>query len=380
MSLLREHGLRSARQHAADLGNLLDALDPEEKPDVIGLTRREIGNYSILRALGEVYEMCRQKQPWRLSGVEGEAHRTLEKKHGPLASAAAFYVPPEIQHRDLTAAAAGAGGYLVATTTGGSYIERLRNTSVVFRLGAQRLPGQRENLAIPQLSASASATWLSTEATQATESQQTFKQVSSTPKHVAGYTEISRQLLKQSNPAAEQVVMGDLGAILAVAADLAFLNGTGTSGQPLGLLGTSGIGTFSGTTLALAALTEAQQDILDGNALLDPRGLGYATTPAVAKLLKNRQRFTSTDTPLWQGPLHDGTIEGVRALSSNQIPSATMIYGDWSQVLVPEWGVLAVELNPYANFLAGIVGVRAIWSVDVIFRHIESFTVSTSIT
>jgi HK97 family phage major capsid protein len=328
--------------------------------------------------------MCRAKRPWALSGVEGEAHRALEAKYGPLESAAAFYVPVEIQHRDLTrdlsTGVGSAGGDLVATTTGGSYIETLRNRSIAFRLGAQRLPGQRENLAIPRQSGSATAAWLSTEATQASESQQTLQQVASTPKTVGGYTEISRQLTKQSNPAAEQLVTTDLAAVVAVAFDQAVINGSGSAGQPLGILGTAGVGVFSGTTLALATLTEAQQDVLDANAMLNPQTLGYATTPAVAKLLKNRQRFTGTDTPLWQGALHDGEIEGVRATSSNQMPTDTMIHGDWSQVLVPEWGVLAVELNPYANFPAGIVGVRVLWSVDVIIRHAPSFSVATSIT
>lgn len=174
--------------------------------------------------------------------------------------------------------------------------------------------------------------------------------------------------------------MSDLAAVVASALDLAGINGSGANGQPLGILQTSGIGTFSGTTLALAALSEAQQDILEANALLNPLTLGYATTPAVAKLLKNRQRFTSTDSPLWAGPLHDGEIEGVRSTSSKQIPTDTMLYGDWSQLLVPEWGALAVELNPYANFQAGIIGVRALSSCDVVLRHAASFTVATSIT
>jgi HK97 family phage major capsid protein len=162
--------------------------------------------------------------------------------------------------------------------------------------------------------------------------------------------------------------------------DSAIINGDGANGKPTGIRNTAGIGTFSGTTLGLAALSEAQEDVLAANAMLNPATLGYATTPAVAKLLKGRQRFTGSDTPLWQGALHDGQIEGVRSIASLQLPTATMVYGDWSQVLVPEWGALAVGLNPYANFPAGIVGIRAMWFIDVIVRHAPSFTVASSIT
>jgi hypothetical protein len=107
---------------------------------------------------------------------------------------------------------------------------------------------------------------------------------------------------------------------------------------------------FAVTRTALSALTEAQQDIWDENALVDPNALGYVTTPSVAKTLKNRPRFTSTDTPLWQGPLHDGEIEGVLAIASKQIATDEMLFGDWSALVIPEWAVPAVELNPYASF------------------------------
>lgn len=363
-----------------EAGLLAATLNAENKPLGIGLTSTEVREYSLLRAIGEIADMVRAQRAWRLSGVEGEAHRALEARHGHLQSAAAFYVPVEVQYRDLTAAVAGAGGYLVQSTTGGSYIDALRNRSVAFRLGAQSLPGQRDNLTIPRQSGSASAVWLNDEGATATESQQAIQQIAGTPKTVSGYTEISRQLTRQSNSAAEQLVVRDLGAVVAVALDAEVISGTGTDGKPLGITNTAGVGAFSGTTLGLDALSEAQQDILTANALLDPDTLGYATTPAVAKLLKTRQRFTGTDTPLWQGALHDGQIEGVRAISSLQLAAASMIYGDWSQVLIPEWGALAIEVNPYANFRAGIIGVRALWSVDVIIRHAASFTVAASIT
>jgi len=352
----------------------------DEKPvDGIGLSAAEIKNYSVSRALREMEDMARKKQPRPLPGLEGAVHRALVEKYGQPESALAFLVPWETLYRSLSAATASAGGYLVGTTSGGSYIEMLRNRSAAFRLGAQLLPGQVANLTIPRLSGSASAAWLPTESTTASPTQQTLQQVAASPKTVAGYTELSRQLVLQSNPSAEQVIMTDLAAVVGVALDLAVVNGSGTD-QPLGILNTAGVGTFSGTTLGLDGLSEAQSDILDSNALLNPATLGYCTTPAIAKLLKNRQRFTGTDSPLWAGPLHDGNIEGVRAISSKQIPSASMIYGDFSQILIPEWGTLAIEVNRYANFQAGIIGIRAMLTADVVVRHPASFSVATSIT
>jgi hypothetical protein len=49
-------------------------------------------------------------------------------------------------------------------------------------------------------------------------------------------------------------------------------------------------------------------------------------------------------------------------------------------VVVGEWGVLEVNVNPFANFQAGIIGVRAIYSMDVGVRYAGAFSVSTSVT
>jgi hypothetical protein len=38
-----------------------------------------------------------------------------------------------------------------------------------------------------------------------------------------------------------------------------------------------------------------------------------------------------------------------------------------------------VEANPYANFQAGIVGVRAMYTVDIALRRGQSFSVSASV-
>ena len=74
------------------------------------------------------------------------------------------------------------------------------------------------------------------------------------------------------------------------------------------------------------------------------------------------------------------TMLGFRAMSSNQMPSANMLFGDWAKVVVAEWGVLSIEANPYANFQAGIVGIRALYSIDIGVRYGAAFSLATSIT
>jgi HK97 family phage major capsid protein len=282
-----------------------------------------------------------------------------------------------LSKRDLTVATGSAGGFLVETTNVG-FIEMLRNRTVCLAMGARQITGLQGSVMIPKQTAAATASWLSTEATAITEAQQTFAQVALSPKNVGGYTELSRQLVLQSNPSAEGLVMSDLAAVVAIAVDLAGLNGSGAAGQPTGIINTAGIGGVTGTSLAYAGIVEFQTDTAGGNALAP--SAGYVGTPAVAGLLKQRVKFTSTASPIWEGQLLDGTVDGYRAMASNQVPSANLLFGDFNQLVMGEWGVLEVEVNPFANFPAGIVGVRAMYTIDFGVRYPVAFSLATVIT
>lgn len=342
----------------------------------LGLTQKETRHFSLARAI----VACRD-QNWTKAGFELECSRSVAEKLGRVPEPTKFFIPFEVlerpltQKRDLTVATAGAGGYLVATENMG-FIEILRNRSVAFRMGARRLSGLQGNVTVPRQSAAATAVWLANEASTATESQQTFVQLSMTPKTVSAYTEVSRLLLLQSSPSAEAIVTDDLAQVVAVAADLGVLNGSGAAGQPTGIMGTSGVGTVTGTSIAYAGVLEYQTDVATSN--VTPARGGYVTTPAVASLLMQRVKFTSTASPLWEGNVWDGSMAGFPAMSSNQMPAASMLFGDWPEAVVAEWGVLEVEVNPYANFQAGIIGVRAMYSLDVGVRRPFAFSVTAS--
>ena len=352
----------------------------------LGLSPKETRTFSFMRAVAAVAE-----KNWNNAGFELECSREIAKRLNVVPDPHKFYVPLEIQRRslptpvealayslmkrDLTVATAGAGGYLVETTNVG-FIEMLRNRSVAMNMGARRLTGLQGSVTVPRQSAAATAVWLANEASTITESQQTFVQMALSPKTVGAYTEISRQLLLQSDPSAEGIVMADLASVTALAVDLAALNGSGASGQPTGIINTSGIGAVTGTSLAYAGIVEFQTDVAAANIA----GNGYVTTPAVAGLLKQRVKFSSTASPIWDGRLEDANVDGYRGMSSNQMPTADMIFGDWSQLVLAEWGVLEVEVNPFANFQAAIVGVRAIYSIDVGVRYPAAFSLATSIT
>lgn len=341
----------------------------------VGLSTKEVQRYSLLRAVRGLVD-----KDWKHAGFERECHEAILKRAGVSeAPNNGIYVPVEVQKRDMTSAGASGSNYLVPTDNlGGSFIDLLRNRALVARLGATMLPGLSGNVTIPKQTAAGTAYWLTNEATAITESQPTIGQLALTPKNIGAYTEISRQLMLQNSPAADALVMNDIAKVIAIGIDLAAFEGSGASGQPTGISNTAGIGSVSGTTLGIAGIVEFQTDVAGSNALA--ANCAYVTTPSVAGLLAQRQKFASTDTPLWEGNILDGKVMGFAAASTLQLTAASMIFGDFSQVVIGEWGMLEIALNPYANFTAAISGIRGIQTVDVGVRVAGAFSRATSIT
>lgn len=341
----------------------------------LGLTAKETQRYSVLRAVKALVD-----RDWKDAGFEREASQAILKRNGlGEAPNGGFMVPYEVQKRDMTVASPSGGGFLVATDNrGDSFIDLLRNRAIVGQLGATMLSGLVGNVTIPKQTGAGTAYWISSENTAIAESQPTIGQLAFSPKNVGVYTEISRLLMMQSSPSADALIMNDLARVLALGIDLAAIAGTGASGQPQGIINTTGIGSVTGTSIDYAKVLKFQTDVAGNNALVG--NCAYITTPTVAALLLQRQRFASTDTPLWKGNVLDGEVSGFKAMTTLQVPASSMLFGDFSQLVIADWGSLELALNPYANFTAAITGLRAIQTVDLGVRIPGGFSYSTSIT
>ena len=346
--------------------------DQSKTSAFLDLSINDTRQFSLSRAV-----LAIANENWTNAGFEAECSREIAKRLGLVADPKKFFVPMDVQKRDLTVATGSAGGNLVQTSNQ-SFIDILRNLSVAQRMGVTNLSGLQGSVTIPKLTTSATPVWLANEAATITESTPVFGQLALTPKTVGAYNEISRQLLLQSSPTADSIVSTDLARVLATAVDLAVIAGSGAAGQPLGIIGTAGIGSVTGTAIAYAGILEFQTDTAAGNALFATSG--YITTPLVAGLLKARVKFASTASPIWEGPMHAGNVDGYQAMASQQVPTGNILFGDFTKVILAEWGVLQVEVNPYANFQAGIVGIRAMYTIDVGVRYAAAFSLATGVT
>jgi HK97 family phage major capsid protein len=279
-----------------------------------------------------------------------------------------------------TVATANTGGYLVATDRP-TAADALRPTTIAFQLGASSIEA-KSNVAIPRQTGIATAQWLGSETTVATAVNQTLSDLGLNPKTVSVYTEASRQLLLQSN--ADAIILRDIMRAVGNAGDLAALNGSGLSGTPLGLVNQAGIGSFSGSSASLTTFTNAFVSLGDG---LGQRG-GVGANRGTAGLLRSRAETTGSTKTLWSGQLTEGTVIDYPARSTTALPSGMAIVGSWEYLVIATWGGgIELSINPYgdgvtgpANFAKGIVGFRAMLTMDAGAIYPGAFTVATGVT
>ena len=368
---------KSVEQFRADmLQHMATAPVPTAE---IGLSKKEAQRFSFMRAINAMANPG-DRQAQEAAAFERDCSEAYGQKLGR--SAQGFYVPIEVQQRDLTAGTPTAGGHTVATNLlSANFIDLLRNKMALTGLGAQFMGGLSGNIAIPRQTGGATAYWVA-ESGAPTESQAAFDQITMSPKTVGAYSDISRKLLLQSSLDVEAFVRNDLATVLALAIDLAAINGQGAGNEPRGVLKVAGIGSVvggaNGAAPNWAHIVDLESQIAVANA--DVGSMGYLTNAKVRGKLKTTSKVTGQNGFIWE----DG-LNGYNAAVSNQVPSnltkgtasgvcSAIIFGNWADLIVGQWGTLDLLVDPYTGGTSGTVRVVALQDVDIAVRNAVSFS------
>ena len=314
----------------------------------------------------------------RLDGAEREFFQETARLAGQPFDAQRILVPWEFFRRDLTAANAAQGGYLLGVDPEAAR-DILRPWSFTLRGGVEWLESLEGQVTVAKTTAGITVVWQQTEAAQATPSTPTIGQIAMTPKTAIGLIQCSRLFMTQADP--ERWIRRELLRTAGTIADRAVLSGTGASGEPLGLLNTTGIGTQAGASLAWAGVLSMKRKAADKNAHDGSGGrVAFVATPAVREILEGRDRFTGGGRAIWE----DEKIASCDAFATNDMPSATMVSGPMASIAFGIWGRgVTVEVNPFdaVLFKTGGVQVRVVLSCDVgVLCDPAAFTKATSIT
>ena len=323
-------------------------------------------------------------------GVQRTSERSVFIPYGALA--------PKNLRATYQTSSSGTGGALVGTDyLPERFIETLQATSSVMAMGVTVLPGLVGDVSIPKRDTDATAYWLSTEVTAITQSESTFSNVSLTPKRVAAYSKWSMQTEQQALPAIEELSRRNLITKIDQARDLAILNGSGSGGQPEGVLNTTGIGNIAlgtnGGSVSLNNLIDLEGALSEDNALTG--SLGYIAHSKIINQLKKARAGGSTTTDgayLWNSNLQDisrgstpGSINGYSIRENNLLPTnltkgsastcTPIIFGNFSDIYVGMWGAgIEVSISETEDdFIKLLTSIRAVTTMDVAVAHAQSF-------
>ncbi|MEN8256953.1 MAG: phage major capsid protein [Thermodesulfobacteriota bacterium] len=339
----------------------------------IGLNNAEAKKYSFCRAILAQIEPLKYRDA---AGFELECSAAAAKQAG--ISPRGLMVPNDVLFaRDLSVGVTTAGGHLVANNLlSGSFIDVLRNQSVVMGMGATILSDLTGNVAIPRKTSGSAATWIVSEGGDAAQSEPAFDQVTLTPKSLGAYSIATRQLLIQASFDVENMIRNDLAEGIAAAIDLAALYGSGTSGQPTGIANTAGINTptfFAAAVPTWPEIVAMETAVaVDNNTLLS--NSGYLVEPSMRGSLRTTEKFSGSGVMVWdEGPKNQNSLNGYKTGVTNQVSSGDVFFGNWQDLLVGLWGGLEILPNPYKHSLAGSIEILAMQSCDIALRHPESF-------
>jgi hypothetical protein len=121
--------------------------------------------------------------------------------------------------------------------------------------------------------------------------------------------------------------------------------------------------------------------VSSANGMVNDGALGYLTNPQVrGKLKQVFANATYGEVPLWD----NGMLNGYRAVASNQVRadltkgnqslSSAIFFGDWSQLIVAQWGGLDLVIDPYTLAKTNRLAITVNAYFDIAVKNAESFS------
>lgn len=308
-----------------------------------------------------------------LTGAEAEAYQEaqIEARASGIQLAGNVAIPSSMLRE---ARALGDAGLLSAGTNEGSdfvptehqgFIEALQPRLLVEELGATIINGVSGNLDMPRISAAGTAGWGASEAAATPNSLLATDTLSLTPKRVGAFTTYTKQLLIQGSPSVDRIIADDLGRAIRNAVDAAAFNGTGSTGQPQGIFGTTGVNDqadTNGTALTNATLLKMITDVASQDGLTG--GECFVVSPAAYQKLTSLVQVSGVSALMVNDMINGYKVYMSSHLNQNQdkgsvtAGTSQLMFGNFKNLMVCNWSGADLLIDPYT--LGGTSEVKVI--------------------
>ena len=223
-------------------------------------------------------------------------------------------------------------------------LEPLRAKNVLLQAGAKYLGGLVGDVQIPVMAAS-NVTWEG-ETADAQDGAGTFSHVKLSPKRLTAYVDVSKQFLVQDSLDAENMIKNDI--VNAINSKLeATILGTasGTTTTPEGIFYPT---TAATSVSAFSGLTALESDVEDANVLGE---CVYVMSNKAKAKFRNMSKSTKSTELVMEG----GEIDGTKCYNTSNITGNYFAYGDFSNLVIGQWGAIDLTVDPYTKAAAGQV-------------------------
>lgn len=310
----------------------------------------------------------------------GKAMRAVQSgdyRHAPMEKE----MNDEIHAKAMSFGVDTSGGFLVPAEVTGQMIELLYANSIAADLGATKLDNLTSSpLPIPRQTGGATAYW-GGEASTITASDSTFDQLNLVPRDLFALTVLSEKLLKLAgNASIEAMIRNDFMTALALKIDKAVLKGTGASGEPIGILNASGVNTATLSDPAtynefVKFISEVRAD----NALKGSLGWALSNTDMteLEQIVDNSSGGVNTVNQIHERRRllseNGDAILGYKARVSTQLAANDVIFGNFADALIAQWGPIQLAMTNALGFATAQSHMRALTWADVGIRRPVSF-------
>lgn len=223
----------------------------------------------------------------------------------------------------------------------------LRAKNVLANAGARYLSNLVGDVQVPIMGAT-SVGWAG-EVAEAADGASTFTSVTLSPKRLTAYIDVSKQFLAQDSIDAENMIKQDLvNAISSKLEETVLGAAAGTTTQPEGIFNAVPMGEATTGISTYAAVTAAEAVVEDNNILGQPVYVMSNKAKAVFRAMPKSSKST-------QLVFEAGELDGTPVYSTSNISDKKFVYGDFSNLVIGNWGGIDLTVDPFTKAAQGQV-------------------------
>lgn len=245
-------------------------------------------------------------------------------------------------------------------------VKPLHAKNVLVQAGAKFVTGLVGDLQYPVMSA-VNTTWEG-EVADAKDGSPTFSNVKMSPKRLTCVVPISKQFIVQDSVGAENAIREEIINAINAKLEATILGSeSGTTTQPEGLF-------YSAEALTsvsdFAGLTELEGEVEEANVYGDMK---YIVSPKAKSALRNMAKSTKSTQLVYE----NGEIDGTPALCTSNVKDKNIIYGDFSNYIIGQWGNIDLTVDNVTLAAQGQIRLVVNCYFDAKALRPEAFKVAT---